>query len=621
MAIAATPDLLHLVGYLTGAALYAMLLAMVLRGTARPDAFVVATALLGLAWNVGELLMLAGLAAGAHDVAAWLAALAYTALGFLAAVVIHSVGRGGEEGPGHLLRMVPAGAYGSAALAGVLHLSAAATGAPLPSPLALEIVTGGLVLLSLVLAVANRRLDQARTAVWLIPLAIFAISALHLGRFHGAHDSWLAELLGHHASIPLAFAMLYRDYRFALADLFLKQALTLLALVAIILGLYAVHVAVRPRFDPGAPAGVTLMLAAWVGTALLYPSLRRVIGRFVDVVMLSRANYAELVDVLATDLQACRTADEVAAACSAALTPALHAREVSWRAEPVRPGPPLAANEVPVWTTDAPQYVLRVGELAGGRRLLSDDATMLERVATMAARRIDALRLTEERYARVLREREMRALATEAELRALRAQVNPHFLFNALTTIGYLIQSAPPRALETLLRLTTLLRGVLRTDGTLTTLGREQELVECYLEIEQARFEERLAFDIDVPSGLEGAAIPPLILQPLVENAIKHGIARARAGGSIHVSARANGGTLDLSVRNTGARLDANRPPDLGIGLASIERRLACHYGDAARCSIETLGDGSTLATVRLPLAISRQGDARAAAARRGEVA
>ena len=119
----------------------------------------------------------------------------------------------------------------------------------------------------------------------------------------------------------------------------------------------------------------------------------------------------------------------------------------------------------------------------------------------MVARRIDALRLTEERYERRLHEQEMATLATEAELRALRAQVNPHFLFNTLTTIGYLIQHAPPRALATLMRLTTLLRGVLRSDGELTTLGRERELIACYLDIERERFEERLTDGDRHPDG------------------------------------------------------------------------------------------------------------------------
>src|ERR1700746_4049057 len=110
-----------------------------------------------------------------------------------------------------------------------------------------------------------------------------------------------------------------------------------------------------------------------------------------------------------------------------------------------------------------------------------------------------------------MREHEMSKLATEAELRALRSQINPHFLFNALTTIGYLIQTAPERALETLLRLTALLRGVLRSEGDFTTLERELALIESYLDIERARFEQRLSVHIDVPAALRSLQIPPLV--------------------------------------------------------------------------------------------------------------
>src|SRR5438045_3239977 len=162
-----------------------------------------------------------------------------------------------------------------------------------------------------------------------------------------------------------------------------------------------------------------------------------------------------------------------------------------------------------------------IAPLTGGRRLLSDDVATLEAIVTIAARRIDAIRVTQERHDREIREREMGRLATEAELRALRAQINPHFLFNALTTIGYLIQTAPPRALQTLLRLTALLRAVLRSEGEFTTLGRELEIIESYLDIEHARFEQRLHVTIDVPTRLRNVRLPPLILQPLVENAIK----------------------------------------------------------------------------------------------------
>src|SRR5207245_11755919 len=176
---------------------------------------------------------------------------------------------------------------------------------------------------------------------------------------------------------------------------------------------------------------------------------------------------------------------------------------------------------VTVPSTDPPRFVIVIGQLSGGRRLLSDDLATLEGIAVVVARRIDAIRMTNERYDRELREQEIGKLATEAELRALRAQINPHFLFNALTTIGYLIEAAPPRALETLLRLTALLRAVLRSEAEFTTLGGELEVVESYLDIERARFEERLEVTIDVPDRLRSVRIPPLLLPPLVEYAVK----------------------------------------------------------------------------------------------------
>jgi two-component system LytT family sensor kinase len=265
---------------------------------------------------------------------------------------------------------------------------------------------------------------------------------------------------------------------------------------------------------------------------------------------------------------------------------------------------PISAHEVAVPTADDPQYVVKVDALSGGRRLLSDDTLMLERVALLAGRRLDALRLSDERYERMLREREMEALATEAELRALRAQINPHFLFNTLTTLGYLIQNAPPRALDTLMRLTTLLRSVLRSEGEFTTLGHERELIECYLQIERERFEERLDARIDIPQALGRVAIPSLIVQPLVENAIKHGVAPSRVGGRVVVAADVDddNACLRIVVRNTGCPLRAGAAiAGSGIGLQSVERRLACYYGGAASLTLATAAGGETVAELRIP--------------------
>ena len=153
----------------------------------------------------------------------------------------------------------------------------------------------------------------------------------------------------------------------------------------------------------------------------------------------------------------------------------------------------------------------------------------LEAIVTIAARRIDAIRVTQERHEREIREREMGRLATEAELRALRAQINPHFLFNALTTIGYLIQTAPPRALQTLLRLTSLLRGVLRVGRGVHDARPRARVIEAYLDIERARFEQRLR--VHDRRAARAAPHPPAGARPAAARR-ERGQARRRAARS-----------------------------------------------------------------------------------------
>jgi LytS/YehU family sensor histidine kinase len=242
-----------------------------------------------------------------------------------------------------------------------------------------------------------------------------------------------------------------------------------------------------------------------------------------------------------------------------------------------------------------------LSDFSGARRLLSDEIEMLEDAALIAARRIDQLRVTHERCEQDLREQEIAKLASEAELKALRAQINPHFLFNALTTIGYLIQTAPEKALDTLLQLTQLLRGILRQTAEFTSLGDELKLIQNYLEIERARFEERLEIEINVSPELKSLRVPSLILQPLVENAVKHGISQKKAGGKVKISARVDANNLILEVADTGAGVSLT---DLkrGIGLTNVENRLKTYYGGRANLKFESkTGDGAT-AQVTMPI-------------------
>jgi len=602
-------ELLNLVGFITGAALCAMLLGLVRQGRAsadRSDRLPLVTALLGLIWNLGELGHYVLSRLGSPGPESWLSGLSFAALAMLAAVVVHSVAR--DVRGGRALIVVT---YACSLAATALQLRTLASGAERPSALAFTILTVAFGAIVVPLAVLTRSQTNGRRALWMLALALFAVSANHLGHFHDAAGGWVAEVVGHQAVLPLAFAILYQEYRFALADLFLKRALTLLAVVALAMTCYA-----AVSLIPEGPVGVALLLACWVATAVLYPSLRRAIVRFVDTALLGRHDFAELRGSLVTALHACETVEAVLERTAVSMATAMNAERAWWAREDLAPLPEeVVTAAVTVPTTEGPRFHIRVGRLLGGRRLLSDDRAFLEQAALLAARRVDAVRLSLERLDQRLREEEIERLAAEAELRALRAQINPHFLFNALTTIGYLIESAPPRALSTLLRLTSLLRSVLRSDGEMTTLGRELELVGHYLDIERERFEERLQVQLDVPEQLRTLPIPCLIVQPLVENAVKHGIAPAIHGGSVSVRARLEGApprqTLRILVENTGAPLvDDVEARSARVGLNNVERRLAGHFGTAASLVLRTV-DGVTVAEVRVPVASAGIASAR----------
>jgi two-component system LytT family sensor kinase len=622
-------ELLNLVGLSTGVVLYAVLFAMVVRSGRTPgrsqfDPLIVAASALGLAWNLCALPLYALPRVGINGPFPGLAAAGFGALGFLPAVVVHSVLRGESGRLRQTRRLIAALAYAISGVAALLHLASFWSGQAVPSSVGMRLLTYTFVALVVPLAAITRGQPGARRALWVAALAAFTVSALHLTELHRHDASWPIELVGHHASLPLALAILYQDYPFAFADLFLKRALALLAVVALVFtaivmfGSYSVSFAEFLRISP---RQVGLLVTLWVGTSLLYPMLRDGTAWFVDTIVLRRADYATLRADIARRIQTRQDISAVLSDVCRLLEPALSAREVSWQEwEPAAdqaPGDSVIVSgnhaDVLVFTNDRPFFRIAVSELIRGRRLLSDDIAALEAIAIGVARRIDAIRITRERFEREMREQEIGKLVTEAELRALRAQINPHFLFNALTTIGYLIQTAPPRALETLMRLTTLLRAVFTSEGQYTTLGREIDVVESYLDIERARFEDRLRVMIDVPLRLRGLRVPPLVLQPLVENAVKHGIAPRDVGGDVIVRARVDDSvgrgarTLRLTVEDKGAGASADalrRGIERGVGIRNLQRRLEYQYGGAASIDIQSTPEVGTVVDIQLPIAV-----------------
>jgi hypothetical protein len=201
----------------------------------------------------------------------------------------------------------------------------------------------------------------------------------------------------------------------------------------------------------------------------------------------------------------------------------------------------------------------------------------------------------------------------QARLQVLQAQVEPHFLFNTLATVDYLIETDPPRASKMQKALITYLRGALpQMRQQSSTLGRELRLVSSYLDLIKMRIEERLEVEIAVPEALRSAEFPPMMLQSLVENAIKHGIEPKPEGGKVRVAASLQNGMLAVEVADTGVGLPDGELLDgptsgTGLGLQNIRDRLSMLYSGKSTLMLRSGASGGTTVRVTLPYRASTE--------------
>ena len=194
---------------------------------------------------------------------------------------------------------------------------------------------------------------------------------------------------------------------------------------------------------------------------------------------------------------------------------------------------------------------------------------------------------------------ELSIVARDAQLRALRAQINPHFLFNALNSLRGLIAEDPPRAASMVTGFAGLMRYALQSDRNETvTVAEELAAVDDYLELERMRFEERLRVERVVSPDARDARLPPMLLQLLVENAIKHGVANLRHGGVVRIGVAIVDARLEIRVWNTGVLSSSDGG---GVGLDNARERLRLLYGPSASLTLEG-GNGFVVATLRIPL-------------------
>ncbi len=237
----------------------------------------------------------------------------------------------------------------------------------------------------------------------------------------------------------------------------------------------------------------------------------------------------------------------------------------------------------------------------GGMALLISTVLLMIFIPRERAARMEA-DFERERSRVVAAERE----TTLARFKLLEAQVEPHFLYNTLANVVSLVDSNPATAKKMLERLIALLRGAAAAAGTTeATLSAQVEHLRAYLELMALRMGGRLSFRIDVEPGLESLRLPPLLLQPLVENAIKHGLEPKVDGGEVVVVARRAGDCVELTVADSGVGFHDVRVrsgAEGGVGLANLRARLAALHGDAASIGIEENAPSGTRVTMRLPI-------------------
>jgi LytS/YehU family sensor histidine kinase len=274
---------------------------------------------------------------------------------------------------------------------------------------------------------------------------------------------------------------------------------------------------------------------------------------------------------------------------------------------------------VPVVSRGALLGTLWIGTPPGSRPFLSEDQRLFASLGEALGFALENLRLRERKLEQERREQELLLHASRAELKALRAQINPHFLFNALNSIAALIGEEPARAEETVERLAEVFRYTLRrSDHEWVRLDEELAFVRCYLDLEATRFGRRLGVGVTAEPGASEAVVPAMIIQTLVENAVKHGIAAVAGRGLVDVRAERAGARLRIQVRDNGPGFAGGTAAALaaaGHGLRNVQDRLRGHFGEDATLTLERdEAAGLTVAGVELPLLLAPPSEVRSIA-------
>jgi two-component system LytT family sensor kinase len=614
-------QLVNTIGHFAGAIIFGIFLVLLLRDRAptglRSRRKSLSAAVLAFLWNIGSLAVLTLGVGSRSDV---LVAFSFSVLSLLPAVLL-DLSLDGQFRP-----IIGAG-YGLSFVAVALHLWQLADPSRDYQRKALLLITigfAGLTCAALIgLAVRTDREKRKKTSRIFAAMcsALFAISFVHFSSRHSSHP-WLKELAVHHAGIPLALFVLLQDDRFVLLDAFIRFLTN--AFLAAMLTFAAIragsriasadnNLLLRPSREVMLALGLFLLL-------IVFALLRTKVQSWLTRAVFRRPELDGTIQRLRTGQGVSRDESEYLLWAGGEIAKFMNANEV--RLVPTDALPATAdikdsvesipANDVPglrrspglEWAqalvplrlpSGDVQYLV-LGRRKGGRRYLSEDLKALNRLAATVVEQIDRLRTAE-----------VQRLVSQAELRALQAQINPHFLFNALNTLYGIIPKEARDARNTVTNLAEIFRYFLQTEKMFIPLSTEIEIVKAYLEIEALRLGPRLRTEIQIDDAALPTLIPILSIQPLVENAIKHGIAENPNPGWLRLRAQAEGDFVYISIQDSGSGLrragEESRKPGTGVGLSNVGKRLELCYGPDCDLSIDSSSNG-TRVQFRVPAAV-----------------
>jgi signal transduction histidine kinase len=343
------------------------------------------------------------------------------------------------------------------------------------------------------------------------------------------------------AMLPSIAGLIYFQTRATFFDLLIKRGAVLGALLLIAL------LAAPSLGAAFAVSGLVAVYAFFLAVGPIDTALDRLVFR--------RPDYRQTLAQISSGIAKCATDQAAITHVTQTLAPALHAE---WARFDPAPDPAAA-----LFVTLPPHGVLSLGPRRRGRPYQSQDATFIDGVAAHLAAALEGFDA-----------RKQRQLAAEAELRALRAQINPHFLFNSLNSLADMVKDSPLTE-QAVLNLARIFRYALDSTRQPTVpLADEVRFLTSYLDIERLRFEDRLTYTLDCPAELGPVLVPPMLIQPLVENAVKHGISPQLAGGAITVEiTQPTPSQIQVTVTDTGPGFTPNQTAK-GVGLSNVRQRV-----------------------------------------------